>query len=374
MRSLRSGPEHHLLLQLVGTRARGLMPAGHVYAEQQFNLPVQEVPGGTMEEYISGTVDVQRDENLTTVSSTDLSVGFDTGSGLLISINHRGRELLQQPLVPNFWRAPTDNDFGNYMQDWAAIWEQAGRNRTLESLDVNTDNPCCAKIEAHYSFASDSGDPLADWVATYELTADGRVIVDNRFTRDPALPVMPRVGMNVELIRSLDQVEWFGRGPHENYSDRKESANVGRYQNTVSDHYVPYMRPQENGYKTDVRWLSLSDADSGLLIMADDLISFGVSHNRLIDFVPPVKIAITSEDGPGARANDERVNVHVNDVKPRDLISLDIDLGQMGVGGDDSWGKRTLQEYSLNESSYHYGFSLLPYVNKENELDAHIKN
>ena len=77
---------------------------------------------------------------------------------------------------------------------------------------------------------------------------------------------------------------------------------------------------------------------------------------------------------PRARVNDERVNVHVNDVKPRDLVSLDIDFGQMGVGGDDSWGKRTLQEYSLNESSYHYGFSLIPYRNKEHELDAHIKN
>ena len=130
------------------------------------------------------------------------------------------------------------------------------------------------------------------------------------------------------------------------------------------------MRPQENGYKTDVRWLSLSDADHGLLIMADELISFGVSHNRLIDFVPPVKIAITSEDGDGARDNDERVNVHVNDVKPRDLISLDIDFGQMGVGGDDSWGKRTLQQYSLSDSSYHYGFSLVPYSNEKDDLDA----
>jgi len=184
---------------------------------------------------------------------------------------------------------------------------------------------------------------------------------------------MPRVGMNVEVIRSLDQVEWFGRGPHENYSDRKESANVGRYRNTVADHYVPYMRPQENGYKTEVRWLSLSNADSGLLVVADDLISFGVSHNRLLDFVPPVKIAITSEDGDGARNNDERVNVHVNDVLPRDLISLDIDFGQMGVGGDDSWGKRTLQQYSLNDSSYHYGFSLIPYRNGERDLNALIE-
>jgi len=129
------------------------------------------------------------------------------------------------------------------------------------------------------------------------------------------------------------------------------------------------MRPQENGYKTDVRWLSLSDQSKGLLVVADELISFGVHNNRLSDFVPPVKIAITSEDGPGARNNEERVNIHVSDIKPRDLVSLDIDFGQMGVGGDDSWGKRTLQKYSLNEKSYRYGFTLLPYTVSKDRLD-----
>jgi beta-galactosidase len=173
---------------------------------------------------------------------------------------------------------------------------------------------------------------------------------------------VPRIGMNLELKRSLDQVEWFGRGPFENYSDRKLAAHVGIYRNQVADHYVPYMRPQENGYKTDVRWLSLVDIkQSGVLIEADNLISFSVHHNRLEDFVPPFKIAITSEDGPGARGNKERVNIHVSDIKPRDLVSLNIDLGQMGVGGDDSWGKRTLQEYSLNMQSYDYGFTIKPY-------------
>ena len=96
------------------------------------------------------------------------------------------------------------------------------------------------------------------------------------------------------------------------------------------------MRTRENGHKTDVRWLSLADdTKTGIVFEADELISFGVHHNRFEDFVPPVKIAITSEDGPAARDNEQRVNVHVNDVKPRDLIALGIDLGQMGVGGDD---------------------------------------
>jgi beta-galactosidase len=96
-------------------------------------------------------------------------------------------------------------------------------------------------------------------------------------------------------------------------------------------------------------------------VRADELLSFSVHHNRLEDFVPPAKIAITSEDGPGARDNEERVNIHVNDIVPRDLVSLDIDYGQMGVGGDDSWGKRTLQKYTLNRKNYSYGFTIEPF-------------
>jgi beta-galactosidase len=178
--------------------------------------------------------------------------------------------------------------------------------------------------------------------------------------------------MNLELPKRLNQTEWFGRGPFENYSDRKLAAKVGRYRMPVSDHYVPYHRPQENGYKTDVRWLSLTDGrKTGLLIEAHDyeFIAFGVHHNRQEDFIPPVKIAITSEDGPGARKNDERVNVHVNDIVPGDFVSLNIDYGQMGVGGDDSWGKKTLMKYSLTENLYHYGFRLRPFSLSEGRLD-----
>ena len=180
--------------------------------------------------------------------------------------------------------------------------------------------------------------------------------------------------MNVEVVRELENVEWFGRGPFENYVDRKLAAEVGRYRNTVAEHYVPYMRPQENGYKTDVRWLSLaSDEGAGLLVMAEDLIGFGVHHNRMSDFIPPVKIAITDEDGPGARDNDERINMHVNDIVPQDIISLNIDYDQMGIGGDDSWGAHTLQKYMLNETAYSYGFTLLPFAPDGGRLDELVE-
>jgi beta-galactosidase len=140
------------------------------------------------------------------------------------------------------------------------------------------------------------------------------------------------------------------------------AARVGVYENLVRDHYVPYMRPQENGYKTDVRWLVLQDEGQlGLEVRADDLLGFGVHNNRMEDFIPPFKVAITSEDGPDARKNAERVNIHVNDIVPRELVSLDIDLGQMGVGGDDSWGKQTLMSHSFTSKSYSYGFTLRPF-------------
>ncbi len=368
MRGFRSGPEHHLLLQLVSPTARDLQAAGNVVAEHQFEIPAQDMGGIAFEGSIPGAVTVASDNGRVNIEGDGFSAAFDESTGLLVSLTKDEQELLLAPLTPNFWRAPTDNDFGNYMQDWAAVWEQARHNRTLESLVINTDNECCAKVTASYSF----GD-AATWVAEYDVAADGTIKVSNRFERDPNLPVLPRLGMNVEINRTLDSVQWFGRGPHENYSDRKESANVGRYENKVADHYVPYMRPQENGYKTDVRWVSLSNDETGLLVKADDLISFGVSHNRLEDFVPPVKIAITSEDGPGARDNDERVNIHVSDIKPRDLISFDIDLGQMGVGGDDSWGKRTLQQYTLNEHSYEYAFTLIPYSRETTDIEDLVR-
>jgi len=363
------GHTYHLDLRLVSPEARGILPAGHVYAEQQF-LVLAPAPTDGHRTAGSGSLETEDTEQAITVTGENFAARIDRDTGLLSSLVFEGEELILRPLRPNFWRAPTDNDFGNYMPVWAQSWEQAGRNRKLESLRIlESANPVV--VEADYGFSDDRGTDVARWQSRFTIWASGNIDVDNHFTKSEGQPVVPRIGMNVELDRRLDQTEWFGRGPFENYSDRKTAANVGRYRMPVSGHYVPYPRPQENGYKTDVRWLSLTDGHSvGLLIEHDrELISFGVHHNRQEDFIPPVKVAITSEDGPGARRNEKRINTHVNDIVPRDLVSLDIDYGQMGVGGDDSWGKRTLMKYSLTEKEYHYGFCLRPYSFSESRLD-----
>jgi len=360
------GPEYHLNLALVAPEARGLLPAEHVYASTQFDLTTK---AGSYSVALGSRPVVTSEGDEVEVQGHDYVARIDGETGLLSSLEYRGREFLQAPLTPNLWRAPTDNDFGNYMQDWAAVWEQASRNIELVSLNVD-DQRDHVVVTARYSLRDDAGQEVATWQTEFVFGPYGYIHVSNEFSRDDDLPLVPRVGMNIELQRSFDNVQWFGRGPFENYWDRKLAANVGRYENKVGDHYVPYMRPQENGYKTDTRWLSLDDgADVGLLVLAHDLISFSVHHNRMSDFVPPVKVAITSEDGPGARDNEGRVNVHVNDVVPRDIVSLNIDFGQMGVGGDDSWGKRTLSKYSFTDTNYSYGFTLLPYAPEPGRLD-----
>lgn len=356
------GQEYHLTLHLISTSARGILPAGHEYASAQFEIPNLTgiaKPGKPPR----GTIDIRQDDQMLIVSGKGFAYGFSTETALLSSIKIGDEELMLRPMEPNFWRAPTDNDFGNYMPNWGAVWRDASSNRRLFTISSTKEDKGKAMIFASYVFDDADGQEVARWSSVYTINAAGELHVANHFERQPDLPVVPRIGMNLELVRPLDHVEWFGRGPFENYSDRKMAAHVGIYRNRVADHYVAYMRPQENGYKTDVRWLSLTDENrSGITIEADGLVGFSVHHNRLEDFVPPVKIAITSEDGPGARDNEERVNVHVNDVVPRDLVSVNIDLGQMGVGGDDSWGKNTLLAYSLTEKSYSYGFTIKPYV------------
>jgi beta-galactosidase len=359
--AMKPGMEYHLNLQVFSPTERDLLPAGQVYAEAQFAL---SQPAGRVvsSDKRCGKVSLQKGAAEFRLSCGEVEIRIDRGTGLLSSIEYESEKMLLNPLAPNFWRAPTDNDFGNYMPDWAAAWKEAVDHRQLDSLRLVTEEKSLVQIQAEYRFSDAAGQPVAAWSALFSFDTAGELHVLNYFRKQEGQPIVPRIGMNVELRPDLDQVSWFGRGPFENYSDRKQAADVGIYQNRVKDHYVPYMRPQENGYKTDVRWLRLQNAESlGIEVRSDGLMGFGAHHNRLQDFVPPVKIAITSEDGPGARENQQRVNVHVNDVVPRDLISLNIDLGQMGVGGDDSWGKRTLMKYSFTESSYSYGFTLRPF-------------
>ena len=359
--------EYFLNLRLINKADNLLLPAGHTYAEHQFEIinDLKAEQFSPILNDVAPALAVEHGEENLTVSNDLITVEFDKSTGLMTGLIRGEQQLLLSALEPNLWRAPTDNDYGNYMPDWGRVWLESAQNRDLQALTVESESESQVVVRASYVFKDASGAEIANWNSEYTVYGSGDVRLNNNFTRAEGTPVLPRVGMNMQLVNELDNVKWYGRGPFENYRDRKSAANVGLYQNKVADHYVPYVRPQENGYKTETRWFSLSNENnSGLLVQAEQTIGFSVHHNIQQDFIPPVKIAITSEDGPGARENKERVNVHVNDIKPRDLISVNIDFGQMGVGGDDSWGKHTLRRYSLTENQYQYAFWLRLYNDK----------
>lgn len=162
---------------------------------------------------------------------------------------------------------------------------------------------------------------------------------------------LPRFGVTMELPLQFKNVKWYGRGPHENYSDRKMSSFVGIYNNTITEQYHPYIRPQENGNKTENRWLMLTNSEGiGLRIIGQPLFDFSAQKYTTDDF---------------DLGNFEKPFKHTYDLIPKDFITLHVDFGQMGIGGDDSWGAHTHDEFKLFAKKYSLQFLVQPIFNKK---------
>jgi beta-galactosidase len=286
-------------------------------------------------------------------------VTIDTVAGVIAAYTFHGSDLLLEGPVPNFWRAPIDNDYGNNNHIRARIWREAGDRREVTGVSLTRNAPGQVTVQLDFILKGLEEEPVATWRSRYEINGLGAVFVRNDFEMTAEeLPEIPRFGMNLLLPRSLDQVAWYGRGPQENYWDRKTGAFVDVYEGTVAEQYWPYIRPQENGNKEDVRWVAVTDGDGhGLMIRGEPLIAFSVHHNLTEDFESPART--DGRHQPGVRP----VNRHTIDVKPRDLTSLHVDYKQMGLGGDNSWGARTHIQYRLTGRKYSYGFTMVPVEN-----------
>ncbi len=355
------GAEYFLNLKVSRSEEWNLVPEDHVYATAQFKLPFEGVP-----------VEAERDElavlatNTTgtdlEVSGSDVKLTFDLSSGRMKSYSWKGRELLKKGPEPDFWRPPTDNDYGYGMDRRMGVWKKAGERSVIRKASINQPEMNRVEVTFEYDIKDTDGAKIAGYVSTYVISGSGDIIVRNRFSKvSDKIPELPRMGMQLQIPEEFSNLKWFGRGPHENYSDRKTSAHVGFYESTVDDQYVPYVRPQENGYKTDTRWLTLTDDNgTGLLVSGDPVFCFAALKNIHDDFESPGKLSQYRKDAKTA-------NTHINDVKPRDFVNLNIDLAQMGVGGDDSWGAPIHKEYRLLEKDYGYSFRMCP-VEKDDDV------
>ena len=389
-----AGTEYFVNFNVTTVEKEPLIPIGHEIACDQFRLPIEN-PKKTFK--TSGpklTVSTNGD-NLS-ASSSKVNFVFNRKTGIVTSYKVDGTEYFSEGfgIQPNFWRAPTDNDYGNGMPKRLQVWKESSKNFNVTDATVTMDGN---NAEVNVNYLLPAGNL---YIVNYTIYPSGAVNVAARFTstdmdaaqtevseatrtatftpgRDAARKEasklnVPRIGVRFRLPASMNQVEYFGRGPTENYLDRNAGSMIGLYKSTAEELYFPYVRPQENGHHTDTRWVSLSTGKKGLLIQADNTIGFNALRNSIEDFddeeatglprqwsnFTPEQVANHDE---AAAKNVLRRQHHINDITPRDFVEACVDLKQQGVAGYDSWGSRPEPAYTLPANrEYNWGFTLIP--------------
>jgi beta-galactosidase len=244
-------------------------------------------------------------------------------------------------LLPDFTRPLTDND----KRGWKPNRKMKQWYDQVAKLSTTTESATPGKftVTNNYKLINDS----VEVKIMYSYNEPGVVKIDYWLTVKPGLPNIPKVGMQMGINKNYTQIEYFGRGPFENYIDRSYGSDVGIYKQDIYDFMENYVVPQENGNRTDVRWMYLSDPKTkdGLLIVADSLLSMSAWP-------------YTEENIESAR--------HTNKLKVADHITLNVDLIQMGVGGNDSWSDvaAPLEQYQIKAKDYHYSFYIVPFNSK----------
>ncbi|NLO01504.1 MAG: DUF4981 domain-containing protein [Bacteroidales bacterium] len=376
------GVEYFLNISAKLKNDQVLLKTGTELAKGQFRLP-DYVPASAADITKFPELSVDETGDLIIVNGKSFSVTFNKKEGVIARLKKEDIELVDRGLVPNLWRAPIDNDFGNNLHQRSRVWREAGENRKIISTDViqneqiwqgpekNQGKILAANSGSHvqvffkFNLVDGSGKPIAKYNTLYTVFGSGDIIVNNYFKMfEKDLPEIVRMGMNLIMPRRFDQMSWLGRGPHESYQDRKSSAFVGLYKGSVADQYHAYLRPQENGNKTDVRWLAVTDTlGNGLFFEGNPLLEVSAHHNLLTDFESIIRSFGGEHEGPDA------INRHTTDVKPRNLTSVNIDYKQMGVGGDNSWGALTHDQYRLTDDEYSYSFRMRGIVKGDDPLN-----
>ena len=285
-------------------------------------------------------------ESQVVVSNNHFTVAFNRVSGLLATYNVDGKPILGQggTLKPNFWRAVTDNDMGAGVQKHNRIWREPKLQLVAFNAALDKKNN---KADVHVEY--DMPDVGAQLTLTYSVMGDGSMRVTQQMTPKTAdeRPFLLRYGMVMQLPYDMQVSEFYGRGPIENYADRKLSQNVGIYKQTADEQFYPYIRPQETGTKSDIRWWKqTNDKGFGFRIVSPELFSASALHYSIADL----------DEGL------EKAQRHSPQVPKSKYTELCIDLGQTGVGGVNSWSKEAiaLPPYRLPYKQYTFTFTLVP--------------
>jgi len=345
--------EYILLIQLITMQEEVLIGANHELAFDQFVLHAYSSKPLVQPTHSALHVNREKNQFVFENEVVKMKIHKETGEISFWSFN---KDLItKQPIQPNFWRPPTDNDLGNGMHKWAKLWEQA----TKEVRPVLIQKPYSTKDGVFFNVEYQLPDNFAILVVGYTLRSDGALIVDYHFSPlTDSLPSIPRLGMSLILPNTFTRISWYGRGPHETYWDRKSSGKIGLHSGLIMDQFHHYSRPQETGNKTDIRWMSLHADCLSLRVQAMDsqLLScsawpFATSE---LDFEPG------KDGGESASGLVPVTSKHGADIQTGNIVQWNIDHLQMGLGGDTSWGRLVHDEYTIPVKEYHYSFILQP--------------
>ncbi len=350
--NLNKSKEYILELSLIQSKTSALIPKGHEVAWDQF--VIQEGtknienyrPGNKLSSITrNGIIELKNDQTNLMINST---------SGEIISWEYEGRTITNQPIRPNFWRPPTDNDLGNDMQNWARVWQNASYGYKAKLM--GTPEPSGSGMVYKVAYMLPNNEAIVE--VKYELRSGGDLQVDYLFKENNNnLPNIPKIGMYMTLPKEFEMVAWYGNGPNESYWDRKTGVKKGVYSEKVQDGFHRYLRPQETGNKTDVKWMDVSSKSLKLRVFGNATplnCSVWPFDMQEIDF---------NADKDGAESASGLVPVtkkHGADINIGETVQWNIDYLQMGVGGDNSWGALPHEQYMIKPKSYSYSFTIMP--------------
>lgn len=326
----------------------GLLPAGTVMAKDQLVLNPYKAPAMDLKNREQANVEAvapavkENDRTYLIVSGEAFRAEFNKRNGYLTKYEVEGLDMIKEgeALKPNFWRAPTDNDFGAGLQRKYAAWKNPVLK--LTSFKHRTENKQVI-VEAAYELPAVS----SKLSLIYVMNGTGGIKVTQKLVADKSAEVsnMFRFGLQMPMPRGFETVEYYGRGPIENYADRNHATDLGLYRQSVSGQFYPYICPQENGTKTDIRWWKmLNPAGDGIKIIADAPFSASALH-------------YTIESLDEGRSKGQG---HSPEVEEADLTNLCIDKVQAGLGCENSWGRIARPEYQVPYGDYEFTFIMTP--------------
>lgn len=271
-------------------------------------------------------------DTLYAIKGDFFEVKFNRKNGMLSSYSINNKELIKAPVRFNFRRALTDNDRGWKVGEKMKIWQDASLHYTVQQFHITSSDKDKTVIKGEYTFT----DSKATAIIEHTVFANGTIEIEYNISIPLNLPNIPRIGLQFEIEKELQNIDWYGRGPHENYIDRESGAAIGIYQTTLNQWITPYVRPQENSNRGGIRWLRFSQGTHQL--------QFSAVGEPFCASAWPYTISTLEQT-----THDFELKMHNN-------IIVDIDCNQMGVGGDCSWGLPVLQKYQIKPGKYQYKF------------------